>query len=56
MNRGRGNGRGRGGERIGGCGRVNGSFHGRGRRRGGGIEKVVNGVDIRDPNRFFTNE
>ena len=49
-------GRRRGGGRFVGRGRGKSVGRGRGRRRGGRINKVINGVDIRDPNIFFTNE
>ena len=56
MNGGRGRGRGRGGGSFGGYGRGNGGGSDRGRERGVGNEKVINGGDISDKNRFFNNE
>ena len=45
---------GNGGSSFGGRVRGNGGGRGRGRVGGGGNKKVINGVGIRDPNRFFT--
>ena len=50
MNGGRGRVHGLGGWRFGGRGRVNDSGRVRGRVRGGGNDKVINGVEIRNPN------
>ena len=55
-NGGRGRSHRRGGRHLGGRGRVNGSVPGRGCVRGGGNDKVINDVDIRNTNTFFTNE
>ena len=56
MNGGRGRGRRSGGGRFGVRGRGNGGGCGRGYGGGYGNEKVINGVDIRNTNLFFTNE
>ena len=42
--------------RFGGRGRVNDSVHVKGRGRGGVNDKLIDGVDIIDPNRIFTNK
>ena len=56
MNGGRGRGRGRGGGRFGGRGIGIGGGSDRGSGGGGGNDKVVNGVNISNPNILFTNK